>query len=99
MASSAIRCKRSPVPALFNQPLRLHLHRHERHQIDISKMRGKVHFWTIRDPAWMEQFPSILAHYQKLHGKGLEIVGLFECLPPHRRCFSDMLRLNRLILP
>jgi thiol-disulfide isomerase/thioredoxin len=48
-------------------------------EIDLSKMRGKVilvDFWATWCGPCMAEMPTVVATYEKLHGKGFEIIGI-----------------------
>ena len=75
-----IGCKSPPAGTkLLGQPLDVRFTAVDGRQVDVSQLRGKVilvDFWASWCPPCMREVPVIRAAYEKLHGRGFEVVGI-----------------------
>src|SRR4029077_13775590 len=62
-------------------------------QVDLSKMKGKVvliDFWATWCGPCVGEVPDVKAAYEKLHGKGFEIVGI--SLDSDKNALTDFIK-------
>ena len=73
-------CKSPPAGTKFlGQPIDIRFTAVDGREVDVSQMRGKVvliDFWASWCPPCVRQIPVIKAAYEKLHGRGFEVVGI-----------------------
>ena len=64
---------------LLGQPIDIKFTALDGRDIDVAQMRGKVtliDFWASWCPPCLRELPNIKATYEKLHGRGLEVIGI-----------------------
>ena len=73
-------CKSPPAGTKFvGQAIDVRFTAIDGRQVDVSQMRGKVvlvDFWASWCPPCLKEVPVIKAAYEKLHGRGFEVVGI-----------------------
>jgi peroxiredoxin len=60
-------------------PMELHFTAVDGREVDLAKLKGKVvllDFWATWCPPCVREVPNVVETYNKLHSKGLEIVGI-----------------------
>ncbi len=78
-AAKGILTKRERMAEIRIRPLDLQFTATNGQDVDLALMRGKVvlvSFWASGDGPSMAEMPNIVAAYQKLRPKGLEVVGV-----------------------
>src|SRR4051812_9231173 len=73
-------CKSSPAGSKFlGQSIDVRFTAIDGREVNVSQMRGKVvliDFWASWCPPCVKEIPVIKEAYQKLHGRGFEVVGV-----------------------
>lgn len=63
----------------WDEPMELHFTAVDGREVDLAKLKGKVvllDFWATWCPPCVREVPNVVEMYNKLHSKGLEIVGI-----------------------
>ncbi len=73
-------CKSPPAGTkLLGQPIDIRFTAVDGRKVDVTTMRGKVvliDFWASWCPPCVREIPVMKTTYEKLHGRGFEIVGI-----------------------
>jgi thiol-disulfide isomerase/thioredoxin len=85
---------------LKKKPLELSFTAADGAKVDLAKLRGKVviiDFWASWCAPCMQAVPDVVALYKKLHGKGLEIVGI--CLDEDKGAMEGVTQSSGMVWP
>jgi len=74
-------CQHSAAPGakLVGKPIEIRFDAIDGTHVDTTQMRGKVvlvDFWATWCPPCVKEVPVVKAAYEKLHGRGFEVVGI-----------------------